>query len=453
MRVAVLDAGFPRKPEEQSGLAANWLKWELARANVSLSPANCADVVLVSHRTAQKPRGVLQALRVAGVAGKGQTIILGGQAAMQPAVFDGVVSACCVGEGTAFVAELLSSCSVQAAIALPCCWVPGETRRVFPCTEFPWHVGPIVGEDATVRVFASRGCRKMCAFCQVGWQMPYSEHPRPERVVAELSGLRATGRRTALVTNDVGALSFCGKIGMVGSGSASFAYINKLAANLGVAAVKEKLGSVRLGVEGVSERIRKAAGKAIGGDALVKLTLALLAGGVGVRWFMIAGMPGESATDWDELKECVLAVKRNARKGAVQVSFTAFVPEPATPLCIAPLDDGYADRYADFDAWFFRTTAFSRRVQIMKPCNPASRLIGAMNAMAATESELRRGWEVHDPPNWRVVYPHQHSLRRAWRRYAQQMMIARNKEGMDVGKYTGDLAKPRNNLLHAQVPI
>jgi radical SAM superfamily enzyme YgiQ (UPF0313 family) len=125
---------------------------------------------------------------------------------------------------------------------------------------------------------------------------------------------------------------------------------------------------------------------------------------VGVRWFFIPGLPGETDADWDELRRCVIEIKRHVAKGVVMMNFHAFIPQPATPLCVLPLVDEYWERYDEFRRWFFHGMGFTRRVQLVNPARYAGRLERAKESMAATEEELRRGWFEYDNPNWRIQY-------------------------------------------------
>jgi len=162
--------------------------------------------------------------------------------------------------------------------------------------------------------------------------------------------------------------------------------------------------SVRIGVEGVSERIRRAIAKPVNNSDLLDITALLISRGVGVRWFFITGLPGETEDDWQELRELVNGL-RQMEKGCVMFNFHAFIPQPATPLCILPLMDEYWDRFEDFRRWFFHGPGFTRRVQIVAPAKYAGRLQRATESMAADEKELRRGWLENENKNWRVKYP------------------------------------------------
>lgn len=425
MTVSIIDANYTRDPERFRGPAASWLKWELGE--MGITPANTAkssDVVLVTFPAAHEYEMIVRALRRVGVEpdrtkrARRQTVIVGGGIGTSPAILDSVADVVCVGEGRNFLRALING-GMESVQALPNAWIPGETRDVHPDTAFPWDLPPVRYEDNIVRVFASRGCPKKCLFCQTGWQQAYTEAPNVQKVIQTQKGLLNRGIPVNLVTNDASALSFYDELGITKHFSASYSQTKALIA--GGLELKGKVRSIRFGVEAVSERLRRAVGKMVPTEGILRLSVDLLNQGIGVRWFMIAGLPWETEKDWQELREAVMEIKRHANKGAIQLSFTAFCPDPAAPLCIAPLVDHYWECWESFRHWFFEGIGFSRRVQLFKPAAPKGRLRHAMNSMAATEAELRRGWENHDPPNWRVVYPYRGNTRKAYSTYKRRV--------------------------------
>lgn len=343
-------------------------------------------------------------------------VVLGGGGCYAPAVFDRVADAICIGEGARFVRTLLRD-GWDTAVALPETWVPGDTREVVPNTDFPWEVPPLNHPDGTVRVFGSRGCKYRCLFCQTGWENTYRVNPDPERLQRQVRHLEQMGRQVAIVTND-GAeeqVRLCGQSEFL---SMRFENLKRL-----MPITRRITKSVRIGVEGVSARLRAAVGKPLDMGDLIRVTFDLLANGVGVRWFFIAGLPGERDADYDELRHAVRELRR-LPKGAVMMNFHAFIPQPATPLGVLPLIDDYWERFDEFRRWFFHGPGFTRRVQIVAPSQYPGRLKRAMESMAATEDELRRGWMEHDNRNWRVRYRADPTkLRRIAKRYADELTI------------------------------
>lgn len=419
----MLDATVTRTEARFRGVAAKYVAWEVASAGGTVTnvPSE-ADVVLATVVSPHEWECFPRALRRIGVEPsalrrtRDPIVVLGGQAGLSPSVFSEWIDIACVGEGRTMLRTLVNR-GVDAAARLPNAWVPGETRRVAIDEDFPWDAPPTMAEDGIVRVYASRGCRKKCLFCHTGWATSYRERPSRD-VGLDVDRLRAAGYRVNVITNDAPALGGFGELALEHF-SASYSQMAAMLANLDLAALRG-VRSVRFGVEAPSSRLRRLVGKPVDTMALFECSARLLAAGIGVRWFLIAGLPGECDGDYDELRDVVLRAKHDIRKGALQLSFTAFCPDSAAPLCLAPLDDEYWTRYERFHHWFFEREGYTRRIQLFRCAGPAARLRHAIGAMAADEQRLRAGWARVDPPNWRVDYPYLSRARLAYDVYASR---------------------------------
>jgi len=391
--LAIVDSNYPRDPTV-AGMAATWLRWELRRAGRAETDPASAEILLCTVSSPQGVKDLQRCLRQIG--NKTARVILGGGGAYAPAVFDPIIHAACVGEGPRFMRTLLTD-GLEAATALPEVWVPNETRPVIPARDFPWDLPPVNHPDGTVRLFASRGCRFRCLFCQTGWENSYRPTPHPAVLAAQAQALVQSGRRVAIVTNDAA------EKGMPRISGQAFmsARVDNLAALEPLS--RQFVKNIRFGVEGVSERLRRAVGKPILNDELLEMSAGLLARGIGVTWFFITGLPGEHDDDYLELRYLVTRLKALS-KGCIMMVFHAFIPQPATPLCVPALEDAYWEPFDEFRRWFFHGPGFTRRVQIMAPSKYPFRLRRAKESMAATEYDLRRGWWSRDNPNWRVQY-------------------------------------------------
>ena len=262
--------------------------------------------------------------------------------------------------------------------------------------------------------------KKKCLFCHIGWATTYRENDA-EFLKNQYDRLINAGYKVNVVTNDAPALSFFDELTVLEHFSASYSQTQDLIRDSGgINALVGKVKSVRFGVESPSTRLRKIIGKPFETEALFELSCKLLNLGIGVRWFMIAGLPGEQAEDYNELKEIVRRARHEIEKGALQLSFTAFCPDAGAPMCLSPLDDGYWDRFDDFWKYFFEKDGFTRKIQLFRCAGTKSRLEHAMASMGASEVELRNGWLHKDPPNWRVKYSYRDMARRAYDVYAKR---------------------------------
>lgn len=353
-----------------------------------------ADIILATVSSQQGVSELRGALRRTG--NKTARVIVGGGGAYAPAVFDGIADAVCVGEGARFMRTLLTD-GYEAVMALPETWIPGDARKVIPNEEFPWDVPPLNHPDGTVRVFGSRGCRYKCLFCQTGWETSYRCNPDPARLQAQTDRLEQSGARVALITNDGAERHVC----LHGQQEFLSVRLDNLMRMLPI--TRRTTKSVRIGVEGISERLRDAVGKPVPNTDLLNATFSLLANGVGVRWFFIPGLPGEIDDDYDDLRFLVRELHK-LPKGCAMMNFHSFIPQPATPLGVLPLVDDYWERFDEFRRWFFHGPGFTRHVQIVAPNQYKGRMRRACQSMGATEGEIRRGWLGHNNANWRVQY-------------------------------------------------
>jgi len=229
-----------------------------------------------------------------------------------------------------------------------------------------------------------------------------------DAVYRTASSLHKRGESVFFTSNDQSELDWQ-RIPPVKHLSASVVGLRRFLAMPGILA---KARSIRVGVEGPSERLRAGVGKPITTGELLELTCALMARGITFRWFMIAGLPGEIDADYDELKDAIMYLKRHCDKGVVMMHFHAFIPHPATPLSVLPLTDDYWGRFEEFRRWFFHGPGGTARVQIMPCAQPTGRMARACESMAATPDELRRGWAAHDNANWVVQYQCDNERRR-----------------------------------------
>ena len=392
MRVTIADTNY--SDQKYRGLAATWLQWECSKKGVDIvNPSDRPDFILMTTSSQQGVGQIKSWLR------KWKPrcpVILGGVVAWAPAIFNDLVDVICVGEGQRFIRILLSH-DLDAARALPEAWIPGETRSVIPGDTFPWDCPPLRHPDGTVRVWGSRGCKRACLFCQTGWERSYAPSPAPHLIKAQIAALKRQGEKVAIITNDAASEELIGALGQQEFVSVTLANIRALQLSRNITK------SIRIGVEGVSERLRRGIGKPITNEQLCDITIRAWEARVGVRWFFIAGLPGENDGDWEELRGLV-DVLRTRERGCVMANFHAFIPQPATPLGVLPLQDTYWERFEEFRRWFFHGIGFTRRLQIVPPAQYGGRMKRARESMAASEAELRRGWFWDDNDNWRIKY-------------------------------------------------
>lgn len=399
-KISVVDACFPAGRQESQGLAALWLHHKCAEVGLPTCKIDDADIVLVTC-VAPQQYTVVETLRKKY---KDKAIIVGGAASTSPAIFQKSCDAVVVGDGSRFV-EVLGAQGLEVALQLDNVW-DGKRCEVQIDHGFPWQTPPIQAEDGAYRVWCGRGCKKKCYFCQTGWAYKYSENPDPKHLQKQIASLLGQGKKVAYLSNDPMQHSFFDKLPAVEHGSFSLQYLREN----GVPPARQ----IRMGVEGVSERLRSFVNKPISFDDLVKSAVWLNDNKKSVRWFMIGGLPGEKQEDWEELKKAVLEWKRFSKKGVLALSFTAWCPDPASPLAPYPISDDYFEHWLDFKEWFFGGIGFSNRVKLMQPQAPDSRMKKAMASMCLSEKELRAGGSWG--PNDALAYPYKDQAKKVYAR-------------------------------------
>ncbi len=270
MRVAILDACFPLNNQTTGVLAVQYLKWNLAKYGVEITNPKDADVIMV---TCTSPINTPFVKRIRKMYPSNK-IIVGGAGSTSPYSFSMYSDAVCVGDGQKFIHTMCTD-GIDAAISLPNSFVYGETRKVEVDQGFPWGMPPIQAEDGIYRVWCGRGCKNRCVFCQTAWAHTYSENPNPDRLIHQIEYLLNHNHKVNYLSNDPAQHSFYNRLPPVGHGSYSFRFLKKN----GLPPARE----IRMGVEGVSERLRAAVGKPIPHDDLVGCTSWLNTNHKGVR--------------------------------------------------------------------------------------------------------------------------------------------------------------------------
>ena len=387
MRIAVIDSAFA--DQRFQGLAASWLRWELPRMGVAVTSVEDCDVVFITSNSQQGiDRVRIEAKRARKL---GKKVVLGGECSFGPSIFIEHVDAVCVGEGYEFI-EHVAVNGIGDIADLPYVYT-GGSAEIIPSTIYPWHHPPIMHPDGYVRIPSSRGCKRRCMFCQTGWQESYQKNPNMDNALMQARKLSDASVGYTWLTNDAivdGVADDCEHI----SATADAVFRNRI--------LRSNTKKVRIGVEGISSRLRRAVRKPIDISRLIDSCIDMMNRGIGVGWFFVIGLPGENDDDWREHREAISEIKAKAKKGVIMATYHAYIPQPATPLSVLPLEDGYWDRFESFRRWFFDGPGHTRHYRIMPPAREPGRMTRAQQSINCSEAELRRGWWEHDQPNWVV---------------------------------------------------
>jgi radical SAM superfamily enzyme YgiQ (UPF0313 family) len=233
------------------------------------------------------------------------------------------------------------------------------TTLASPNTRIDW-IGPppILSDDNTIRLIASKGCLGKCLFCATTWRQQYQCHDVPSQILARGKRLAKQDQRVMLITNDLAALPWFDDIDFpIDSSSLSVKYL------LGDQSIKPTLARIRakrlrFGIEGVSDRLRAAVGKAIDGDGLIDLMDYLMNDcRQGTHLFYIVGLPFETKEDWEEFRDFYYRLVRRVDAMLCRIKFTAFEVAPPSPLARFVISPCYYERFAETYDWICRNAA------------------------------------------------------------------------------------------------
>lgn len=196
---------------------------------------------------------------------------------------------------------------------------------------------PLPYEDiqTTRRSFCeiSRGCKNKCLFCQYGWLKPYREANLTDIIYvckqASTKSIRVFAADRFAHSDYFAIRQMLKSIGKNDTGSdVSMRFVFK---NLQYLQFTNK---IRVGVEGCSERLRQLVGKPFTDKKIVEFCKEVVAAGIkSLDWYMIYGLPTETADDHLQFGELLKKVDAELPQGyVVVIHWNAFTPSAQTPF-------------------------------------------------------------------------------------------------------------------------
>ena len=213
------------------------------------------------------------------------------------------------------------------------------------------NILPFLYEDlqTTRRAFVeiSRGCKNKCAFCQYGWLKPYRECNIVD--IAEIinrvktKSVRCFAADRFQHSHYLQIRKLLEKRGKCDTGSdVSIKFILKHSEYL------EFTNKVRIGIEGLSYRLRKMVGKPFTENDLFSFCGQVASAGIKcLDFYMIYGLPTEGPDDVEEFKCFLLGLEKVMPAGYnIAIHWNAFTPSAQTPFqWEAPAGDKYSALY------------------------------------------------------------------------------------------------------------
>lgn len=382
LSIGILDCNSTLKDDDHfleiTSVVGQWLRYEVGKAALTeVLPADCDVLFLVHSGELDFRWNVREGLNRLGIQWDAEKrsrpyIITGGAVDVAPFMALTIANGLAVGEAYTFVRDILRIVKAGGDVQDISAYITEyphalerqqlaefETDRHAPwlLTNPPsalaspdpyvdWGDMPaFVSDDNVARLMASKGCHLKCGFCATTYRQTYRVNDHPDILVQQMRELKANKQGVSFITNDAGELPFLEDV--VNEGMLQFQSMTVKSMrdpHTRKVITQHPLKIVRFGVEGISERIRIAFGKSISNTELLDLLHDLrhiydpdkdkLRAQM-VRLFFIVGAPYESTADWDNLREFVLGkngLVAQTEMGVVQLKFTAFNPQPPTPL-------------------------------------------------------------------------------------------------------------------------
>lgn len=396
LRVAIVDANEHTNPAYRGmacSVIAGWLKWECKQANVPIVPAQEADLVLLAFAGAigwrdECRRALKRAHVEPDASGRARRpyVVTGGPIDALPLVALELADALVVGEGYRYVRQMLGLADVRGVEEYTRTWPHAIERGqvqtlarqegapwllaaeasplASPDDVIDWDVPPMRSDDKVVRLIASKGCHFKCGYCATSYRQTYQCHPRGGRVVGQLTELAKRRERVQMVSNDPMNLPWFRQIASrLDSQSFTLQEVRDQA-NRAVL-TKSGIGMARFGVEGVSERIRRAFGKPVSDNEVLEVVADLHAHKVNTHLFFISGAPWETETDWQAFRAFYERLGRTISNGICRVKLTTYLPTPPAPLARFVTGAKSEKPMADMMAWIPKNAASRHVVSIM----------------------------------------------------------------------------------------
>jgi hypothetical protein len=235
----------------------------------------------------------------------------------------GILSLCdsvCVGDGESVAVDLFNARPNESIVS-------DESRVRYNCCR---EVNAIAHETTTVtRIEIARGCKNKCKFCAVANHKPYRECSI-ESIKESIS--KANQKRVSLFAPETTQHSKANEIEC----AAIKKRLCRADTDVRLDNISKHSGGVpRVGIEGISHRLRKTIGKGYTNEMIIDAIKSCIARGIrGMHMYFILDLPSECEDDWAEFKELILAIGRldGSDKFLLKPSPSVFLPTPHTPM-------------------------------------------------------------------------------------------------------------------------
>lgn len=254
-------------------------------------------------------------------------VIIGGFNSFNPAPMGSYADAVVVGDGEGALADLIENPEASAS------WIyrEGQTTPVIYRSVSRIAPTPHI-TNGIARIEIARGCKYRCAFCAVAHHKPYREcaYTDIERVLSSVSVNRISlfAPEPTLHRDEKRLQDLCLRMGKTRMDSD--VRLDRLSK------IPETGRNVpRIGLEGLSERLRKSVNKPYSDRFILKQVEGLIRSGhSGLFLYLILDLPEETPDDWECFRELLKRIGRipGADRFVLKPSPSVFMPTPGTPL-------------------------------------------------------------------------------------------------------------------------
>ena len=253
-------------------------------------------------------------LRRAGVHKGGRPrVIVGGFNTFNPVPFQSYADAVICGDGEEILSAVLDNAAEPGLQ-----WNNVNLLQAF-CHE----------TNGIARIEITRGCRYRCRFCAVSHLKPYRETPVEEIEKAlrstKLKRVSLFAPEPTMHSADKEIITICHRLGKV-----------RVDSDVRLDRLSKRSDSVpRVGIEGLSERLRKSINKPYSNQQIIEaVSDAIKQGRKGLFMYIILDLPGETNQDWTEFGELLSEIGKLPGAGSflLKPSPSVFMPSPHTPM-------------------------------------------------------------------------------------------------------------------------
>lgn len=185
---------------------------------------------------------------------------------------------------------------------------------------------------------AMRGCPWSCRFCLAGHIYNPARNKDFAVLKAEIEEALYMTRRVGLIGPSLTDYPYAEEILEMKGVDFSITSLRANKKSARIAALMKGHKSVSIAPEAGTERLRKVINKKITLEDILDTAQRILAGNIEtLRLYFMIGLPTETREDIEGIIDLVKKIRKNSRRGYINLSISTFVPKPFTPFQWHPM--------------------------------------------------------------------------------------------------------------------